>query len=81
MAVDLRMAISLTEDEIGLLKQLKAAGGHGRTRRTLNSDAALARLVKEGYVVARTATVDLMLFYQITDHGRRALADAKTERD
>ena len=48
------------------------------TRRTLNSDAALARLIKEGYVVARTATVDLMLFYRITDRGRRALADAMT---
>jgi hypothetical protein len=32
------MAISLTEDEIRLLKQLEAAGEHGRTRRTLNSD-------------------------------------------
>jgi hypothetical protein len=53
------MAISLTEDEIRLLKQLEAAGEHGRTRRTLNSDAALARLIKEGYVVARTAKVDL----------------------
>jgi hypothetical protein len=73
------MAISLTEDEIDLLKQLKAAGERGRTRRTLNSDAALARLVKEGYVVARTAKVDLMLFYRITDRGRHALADAITE--
>ena len=53
------MAISLTEDEIRLLKQLEAAGEHGRTRRTLNSDVALARLIKEGYVVARTAKVDL----------------------
>ena len=76
---ELRMAISLTEDEIDLLKQLKAAGERGRTRRTLNSDAALARLVKEGYVVARTAKVDLMLFYRITDRGRHALADAITE--
>jgi hypothetical protein len=64
---DLRMAISLTEDEIGLLKQLKAAGEHGRTTCALNSDAALARLIKEGYVVARTAKVDLMLFYRLTD--------------
>ncbi len=75
------MAISLTEDEIGLLKQLKAAGEHGRTRRTLNSDAALARLIKEGYVVARTAKVDLMLFYRLTDRGQQALADAITERE
>jgi hypothetical protein len=42
---DLRMAISLTDDEIGLLKQLKAAGEHGRATRALNSDAALARLI------------------------------------
>jgi hypothetical protein len=73
------MATSLTEDEIGLLKQLKAAGEHGRTRRALNSDAALARLIKEGYVIARTAKVDLMLFYLLTDRGQRALADAITE--
>ena len=73
------MAISLTEDEIGLLKQLKAAGEHGRTTRALNSDAALARLIKEGYVVARTAKVDLMLFYRLTDRGQQALADAITE--
>ena len=47
--------------------------------RALNSDAALARLIKEGYVVARTAKVDLMLFYRLTDRGQRALADAITE--
>ena len=75
------MAISLTEDEIRLLKQLEAAGEHGRTRRTLNSDAALARLIKEGYVVARTVKVDLMLFYQITDRGQQALADAITDEN
>jgi hypothetical protein len=76
---DLRMAISLTEDEIGLLKQLKAAGEHGRTTRALNSDAALARLIKEGYVVARTAKVDLMLFYRLNGRGQQALADEITE--
>jgi hypothetical protein len=75
------MAISLTEDEVRLLKQLEAAGEHGRTRLTLNSDAALARLIKEGYVVAYTAKVDLMLFYQITDRGQQALADATTEKE
>jgi DNA-binding transcriptional regulator PaaX len=68
------MAISLTEDEIG--QQLKAAGEHGSTRRALNFDAALARVIKEGYVVAR---VDLMLFYRLTDRGQQALADAITE--
>ena len=36
--VNLRMAISLTEDEIRLLKQLETAAEHGRTRRTLNSE-------------------------------------------
>jgi hypothetical protein len=73
------MAISLTEDEIGLLKQLKAAGEHGCTTRALNSDAALGRLLKVGCVVARTAKVDLMLFYRLTDRGQQALADAITE--
>jgi hypothetical protein len=42
------------------LKQLKAAGEHGCTR-AHNSDAGLARLMKEGYVIARTAKLDLML--------------------
>jgi hypothetical protein len=76
---DLQMAISLNEDEIGLLKQLKAAGEHGHTRRALNSDTALASLIKKGYVVARTAKADLMLFYRLTDPGQQALADAITE--
>jgi hypothetical protein len=75
------MAIGLTEAEIDLLKQLKAAGDRGRTIRALNSDAGLERLIKEGYVVARTAHLDLMLFYRITDRGQRALADAITERE
>jgi hypothetical protein len=32
-------------------------------------------------VVAYTAKVDLMLFYQITDRGQQALADATTEKE
>jgi hypothetical protein len=70
------MAISLNEDEIHLLEQLKAARERGRTLRAPNSDAGLARLIKEGYVIARTAKLDLMLFYRITDRGQQALADA-----
>ena len=70
------MAISLTEDEIDLLKQLKAAGERGRTRRTLNSDAALARLFKEGYVTAQKANLDLIRFYRITRSGEEALTRA-----
>jgi hypothetical protein len=41
----------------------------------------LGSMIKEGYVVARTAHLDLMLFYRITDRGQRALADAITERE
>ena len=70
------MTISLSDEEIYLLKQLKAAGEHGCTVRALNSDAGLARLMKEGYVIARTAKFDLMLFYRITDRGQQALAQA-----
>ena len=70
------MATSLNDEEIYLLKQLKAAGEHGCTLRALNSDVGLARLMKEGYVTARTTKLDLMLFYRITDPGQQVLADA-----
>jgi hypothetical protein len=32
--------------------------------------------MKEGYVIARTAKLDLILFYRITDRGQQALAEA-----
>jgi hypothetical protein len=32
--------------------------------------------MKEGYVIARTAKLDLMLFYRIADRGQQVLADA-----
>ena len=48
----------------------------GHTVRALNSDAALARLFKEGYVTAQTANLDLIRFYRITRSGEEALTRA-----
>ena len=70
------MPITLTDKEVELLKQLKAAGVRGHTVRALNSDAALARLFKEGYVTAQTANLDLIRFYRITRSGEEALTRA-----
>ena len=40
----------LTQEDLELLKQLKAAGGGGRNVRELNIRATLDRLVKGGYL-------------------------------
>jgi hypothetical protein len=65
--------ISLTKDEIDLLKQLEAAGPRGRTISGAKSREGPARLVKAGYVKDHAASIDTVA-YLITDAGRRALA-------
>jgi DNA-binding PadR family transcriptional regulator len=65
---------NLTLEDMALLKQLKAAGDGGRTIRPYNMRLALARLPKNGYVVARPTGLDLV-HYRITGRGQKALAE------
>ena len=55
----------LSAIDIGLLKELKAAGAHGRTIRTFRIRVALDRLAKDGYVVAHPTGLE-MVHYRIT---------------
>ena len=57
----------LTEEKERLLKQLKAAGKHGRAISALNCSAAgLVRLLAAGYVIDKASeSLDLVL-YRIT---------------
>ncbi len=66
--------MSLTLDDLALLKQLKAAGENGRTVRVYNVRLALDRLAKGGYVIARPTGLDLV-HYRITGRGQEALAE------
>jgi hypothetical protein len=56
------------------LKQLRGAGERGRTIRTRDTEAALLRLVKRGYVIDRTAGRDFIQF-RITRRGEDGLAE------
>jgi hypothetical protein len=67
--------ISLTNEEMQLLKLLKAAGNHGRTISALNSRSGIGRLVKIGCVTGHAVALDLVL-YLITKRGDRALSKA-----
>jgi hypothetical protein len=59
----------LSQADIALLKELKAAGEHGRTIRTYSTRLVLDRLAKGGYVVARPTGLDLVQ-YRITQRGQ-----------
>ena len=65
----------LTPEDVELLKQLKAAGEHGRNIRGFNTRVALQRLARGGYVVAR-AGVELVN-YRITKRGEDAIAEKR----
>jgi hypothetical protein len=67
------MAYSLTDDEIRLLKELKAAGSRGRL--VPQAPLVLARLMRAAYVKRRAikASADR---YVITDLGAAALSNA-----
>lgn len=69
------MAISLTKNEIQLLKELKAAGERGRLISGASSRTGLARLVKAHYVKEKAVSLDAVL-YLITQLGRQALDKA-----
>jgi hypothetical protein len=75
LSKDWASPISLTNEEVQLLKLLKAAGNHGRTNSNLNSRSGVERLVKIGYVMDHSVTLDTVL-YQITKRGDRALTNA-----
>jgi DNA-binding transcriptional regulator PaaX len=68
--------MELTIDEIAALDELAAAGTRGRTSSGLKSRAGLSRLVKAGYVLEESASLDTVV-YVITDLGRTALASAR----
>jgi hypothetical protein len=69
------MAVRLTKSEIQLLKELKAAGDHGR-RIAGPSSAEIAPLIGAQYIERLPG----MKLYAITERGRRALAEATAER-
>jgi hypothetical protein len=67
--------MDLTEEELRLLKELKAAGTVGRTISAGKPHEGLKRLVKAGYATAHGAGIDCTV-YLITMRGEEALAAA-----
>ena len=66
----------LSQADIALLKELKAAGERGRTIRAYSTRLVLDRLAKGGYVVARPTGLDLVQ-YRITQRGQDAKQNAE----
>ena len=66
--------MSLTPEEVALLKRLKGAGDGGRTIRTYNTRLALDHLAKGGYVIGRPTGLELV-HYQISGRGQEALLE------
>ena len=66
----------LTNEEMELSKQLKAAGERGRMVSTLNTPGVLRRLVRAGYVTNADVGLDLVRS-RITKHGEYVLSDAE----
>ena len=64
----------LTQGDLELLKQLKAAGERGRNVRELNTRVTLDRLVKGGYLVARPTDAKFIQ-YRITQRGQDAIVE------
>jgi hypothetical protein len=70
------MAIRLTKSEAQLLKELRAAGEHGR-RIASTSSAEIAHLIS-ALCIKRLPGMKL---YSITERGRQALALTTAERE
>jgi hypothetical protein len=70
------MAIRLNRDQIQLLKELAAAGEHGRTIAALASSIEIVHLIGALYIRRLPHTK----LYVITERGRRALVDATAEQ-
>jgi hypothetical protein len=66
--------MTLTQVDLELLKQLRAAGDRGRNVRELKTRVPLDRLVKGGYLVARPADVESVQ-YRITQRGKDAIVE------
>jgi DNA-binding PadR family transcriptional regulator len=66
--------MTLTPEDLELLKQLKAAGDRGRNVREVETRVTLDRLVKGGYLVARPAKVESVQ-YRITQRGKDAIVE------
>jgi hypothetical protein len=60
--------------DISHLKELKAAGEHGRTIRAFNTRLVLDRLAKYGYLAARSTGLELFQ-YRITKRGEDAILE------
>jgi hypothetical protein len=67
--------MTLTKEEVELLKQLKGAGERGRTIRAFETRVRLERLVRAGYVADQPTGPDLV-HYRITKRGEAALSGA-----
>ena len=61
--------MTLTKEEVELLKELKGAGERGRTIRAFDTRVRLKRLVRAGYVAHQPTGLDLV-HYRITNAGR-----------
>ena len=72
------MAIRLTRNQIQPLKELAAAGKHGRTIVAPASSAELAHLISVQYIMRQALNLDTKQ-YVITRLGRQALAEATAE--
>ena len=74
------MAVRLTKNEVQLLKELKAAGEHGRHIAGASS-AEIAHLIGAQYIKRLVGAqyikgLAAMKLYTITPRGQRALAEA-----
>ncbi len=69
------MAITLTETEIGLLKELRGAGERGRLKSRASRGDGLHRLLKANFVKVKPAS-ELSAVYFITSLGSHALERA-----
>jgi DNA-binding PadR family transcriptional regulator len=66
--------MTLTEQDLVSLKQLRAAGERGRTIQASHIRVVLDRLAKGGYVAARPTGLELVN-YRITQRGQDALVE------
>ena len=64
----------LTREDLGLLKQLAAAGECGRTIRAFDARIVLNRLAKGGLVHARPTGIELVN-YRIAQRGKDAIVE------
>ena len=64
----------LSQQDLHLLKELKAAGERGRTIQASQIRFVLDRLARDGFVAARPTGLELVN-YRITQRGENALVE------